>query len=431
MATAEETLAAFSALPSGLAAVVELGVDGVTEVGKLPRDSLGVIASKSRDELARFSIADLGPPPAGKEIRHIGLARVAIVLATHYQAAMKELVLLNDEHLSVSLAHPDLLDALTEVASSVNQATEAPDPLLLSRATIAAATRSLLGCWTLAAMLRYAPRNTPASDLLEFAQAAMEASVLLFEIPELLDEETVLVSHLCDRIASPTAAGVIDSMHVDRPRADLARITFAALRLDDVRRLSRRDSALRDIYDMPIARAFERQLSLLFMSFGFAVIESTPGRRYVDLLCIADTPEAGTVLVEAKSTAASEYRFPAADQRALVEHVTGVSRTLRGLPRLRLILIVAPRFSSGAAHRIDDVSREVGVACHGIPADLLIELRNNYLGPLPLDVLIEEICKGSPVVDRATVERILRITSSATEAWTKFVSVQRSARDAR
>lgn len=208
---------------------------------------------------------------------------------------------------------------------------EASDPLLVTRATMAAAIRSLFGCWTLAAVLRHAPKNTPASDLREYAGSAMEGSTLLFEIPSLLDDETALMALLCDRLASPTAPGVLDAIRADQPRADLAQITFAALRLDDVHRLSRRDSTLKDVYDMPTERAFERQLSLLFMSLGFAVIESTPGKRYVDLLCIADTPEPATIVVEAKSTAAGEYKFPAADQRALVEHVTGVRRTLRSL----------------------------------------------------------------------------------------------------
>lgn len=98
MSTAEDTVAAFTALPEGLAAVIELGAANPDEISNLPREALATIAGRSRDELARFSIADLGPVSAEGEVRHIGLARIAIVLGTHYQAAMKELVLVNDEH---------------------------------------------------------------------------------------------------------------------------------------------------------------------------------------------------------------------------------------------------------------------------------------------------------------------------------------------
>ncbi|HYC81102.1 MAG TPA: hypothetical protein VEB65_04910, partial [Solirubrobacterales bacterium] len=153
---------------------------------------------------------------------------------------MKVLVLKQDEHQAAGLAPPSYFDALTEVASKFPHAEETPDPLLVARATLAAVTRSLLGCWTLAAALRNASGSLPASDLREIAGSAMEGATLLFELPSLLNEEAALLADLCNCVASPTADGVVDALRANQQRADLTQITFAALRLADIHRLSRR-----------------------------------------------------------------------------------------------------------------------------------------------------------------------------------------------
>ena len=96
-------------------------------------------------------------------------------------------------------------------------------------------------------------------------------------------------------VASPTAEGLTDALKAGGVGPDVADLGFAALRLKDLPRLASREPAMREIYDMPVERAYERQLALLFTSLGLAVIESTPGKRHVDLLCVAAAPEPATL----------------------------------------------------------------------------------------------------------------------------------------
>jgi hypothetical protein len=425
MSDPEKTAALFASLPDSLASVAELGIADWDGIRRLPREQLATIARPCRDALTRYSLASSASfskiPNA-----HIALPTVAAVFATHYQAAMSKLVVERDDHLAAGTVHPDVFEALAD-RRRPPQGKWPDDLFAATRLTLAIATWGLFGAWTLAAALRHAPRNADATDLLSYAGEAMEGAMALFEIPRLIDNDAMAA--FCEHLAWRTATGVTDAIHARRPPADLTSVTFSALDLSDIYRLARRDQSLKSVYGMSIARAFERQLALLFTSLGFTVIESTPGKRYIDLLCIADAPSPVTVLVEAKSTKAYEYPFRADDQRALAEHVREVQRTLRNLPPLQLVLIVAPRFSSGADRRISDVSRELSVPCHGFPTELLTSLRNDHLGPLPIDVALDQIRAGPAIVDREVVDRVLRIAASATDAWTQFVSIQRVARE--
>jgi hypothetical protein len=264
-----------------------------------------------------------------------------------------------------------------------------------------------------------------------FRAEAVTSLTLLYdlrEIEHMLEGEPSFVSLVVSSVVDRTAHSLIDALGTNGQGTDLAEVGSMALRVNDLPALARRDPSMRAVYQMPIERAFERQLALLFTSLGLAVIESTPGKRHVDLLCVAATREPVTLVVEAKSTSANEYVFRADAQRALVEHVRGVQQTLRGLPALALVLIVAPAFSKGAAERIGEVGRELGVACHGFPAPLLAEMREEYVGYIPVDVIVEEIARGPRIVDGDVVERIHRIAISDVEGLKQLVALQRDAR---
>jgi hypothetical protein len=430
MATADETAAAFIGLPDTLGQIIELGIGDPDELRKLPREILGVIAFRSREGLMLWSLADLPPEEQDSTVdQRIGLGRIVLAYASHYQIAAQILVDQKDEHSVKALAHPDTLDALTARAGRFSSEADlaAAEPVLAMQVVLAALTRSLLGCWTLIAAIRWWPRDIAQAALDDIRAAAVEGLALIFQIRDL--EEAALLEGVVAAVASPTAEGLTDALKTGGLGSDVAEVGFAALRLQDLPRLASRKPAMRKIYGMSVERAYERQLALLFTSLGLAVIESTPGKRHVDLLCVAAAPEPATLVVEAKSTSAAEYTLRADAQRALVEHVKGVQRALRGLPPLALILIVAPCFSVGAAKRIREVSRETHVPCYGFPAALLAFMRERHVGPIPFDVLVDEICNGPDIVDITVVERILRIAVSWEASWKQFVNIQRHARE--
>lgn len=184
-------------------------------------------------------------------------------------------------------------------------------------------------------------------------------------------------------------------------------------------------------YEMSTERAFERQLAILFTTFGFAVVESKPGRRWVDFLCVASASTPATIAIEAKSASHPEYVFRADAQRALVEHVDNVRRTLHGLPPLRLVVIVAPALSTGAAERIGRVADQIGIPCCGFPLDLLCELRQRHLGHLPFDIFERIITSGPYVVDPKTLEELLATFTAQTDELRNLIEMELQAQKQR
>ena len=186
--------------------------------------------------------------------------------------------------------------------------------------------------------------------------------VMLYELHRLLEQARSPLSESLAVITFPTAVAVLAVLDKrDKTNTTVSRIGDHALNTADIVPLADRDPRMKAKYGMSIERAFERQLALLFTSFGYAVIESAPGQRQVDLLCVAASPDPASFVVEAKSTTAREYGLPATHERALIEHVDEVRRHLRDLPPLRLILVVAPSISRGAAQRLEAVARRHGV----------------------------------------------------------------------
>jgi hypothetical protein len=352
------TAAAFSSLreddPAGLAQVIALGMAEVEVVQRESRETLSMIASTARDQMLKWAAADGLPDGVENNLVYfIG------VFGTHYAAAMDVLVKDRDVHSSAALSTSFAsLDALEKKEETVSD--PALSDTLLAQGVIATIVDQLLGAWMAIAITHVS--NLDAEHASIVAQGIAKVA-MLYEPGAMLADEMPLVAKLAARLASETAPALVRALsHEDRRKSKIAGIGYHALNTIDLTGLSQRERTLREKYGVSIERAFERQLALLFTSFGYAVIESVPGKRQVDLLCVAASPQPATIVVEAKTTTAREYSLPATHERALNEHVEEVRKNLRGLPPLRLILVVAPRFSEGAARRLEAVGRRQGVA---------------------------------------------------------------------
>jgi hypothetical protein len=399
-------------------------------VAKIPRDVLGEIAAQARDALILVSLADQS---ADEDLLNeritLGFENTALIYGTYYQAALETLVEHKDEALSKALPHPDLLEALSDQWQRLEKYAEdrSDVPLLRTQAFLALSAGALLESWALIALIRHIDSDSYTSLAATARAEAVERASLLSEAADLFEGDCPAIQLLLKLVGPPTFQGVADALRVERQVTDLAAIGHSALRPGDLNLLARRDEESRKAYGTTLERAFERQLSLLFTSLGLAVIESTPGRRYVDLVCIGADPQPQTLVVEAKSTSRSQYEFRAADQRALIEHVEEVKGSLRGLPPVELVLIVAPNFSRGAAKRVSEAEAKIGIPCRGLPSTLLVDLRQRHLGPISSAVLIDELRRGPIVASDDTIDAIVEIAQAPSKGWQEFVGVLRHA----
>lgn len=379
----------------------------------------------------------LAEPPSDSALIDPETARVmenvGMIYGSYYATAMETLVEIKDDALSEGLPHPDVLAALEDRGEELERyaVDEEEIPFYRVQALMALIIRALLETWWMIALIRHMNIKPDARlASLARAEATMRASVLVDLMLVLRDPAPGLYM-LLERTAPRALEGLAAALRVDSRVADVADIGYGALRLGDLEQLARRDAGVRNAYGMTLDRAFERQLSLLFTSFGLAAIAGVPGRRYVDLVCIGADPEPQTLVVEAKSTSRPRYEFRAADQRALVEHVEEVKGTLRGLPPVELVLLVAPDFVKGAATRLKAAENALHVPCRGVSTGLLVMLRERHLGPIPSAILVEQLQAGPVLADTGTIEAVLERAQAPTKAWQEFVSVLRHANRSR
>jgi hypothetical protein len=418
---AATAFAALSRDESALERVLELGMADEPSVQAEPRPTLAMIAATARDQMLHW-VLPTGLPDGSED----NLIYFTAVFATHYVAAMEILVETKDEHLSVALSvRLDTFSALEAKAALASK--PGISRTLRAQSFAAEIVSDLLGSWMAIAVTSHGALDAEHASV---AATGVANLVFLYELRSLLSEELPLAAQLAERLASATAPALIKAINADdRPSHNVASVGYHALNAIDLEGLASRRPSLREKYGMSIERAFERQLSLLFTSFGYAVIESVPGKRQVDLLCVTASPAPATFVVEAKTTTASHYTLPATHERALDEHVNEVKRNLRGLPPLKLILVVAPAFSKGAARRLEAVGRRHGVGCYGVPVHVLALLRIPHLGEIPSDVFYDEITGGPTIASEDTAMRIIRIVQSPATGWKEFVAIQRRARE--
>jgi hypothetical protein len=405
-----------------LPAVLGLGIADFDAIAKDSRVDQAMIAAHARDQMAHWSLAE-----GLAEGTQDNLAYFMLVFSTHYVAAAISLVRRKDEYLKKAMPHPILFEAFEKrLARTAN---DGPDSFSIDLAQQMAAqvAHSTLLTWLAIAVLRHEGGPEPDEDYAPVRQAAVSHLSLLYELRHIL-LDFPLYAELVGEVVTPTAAAVGSALGTRQQLSQtLSSIGYHALNTMDFDALARRDPQMRARFGMSIEHAFERQTALLFASFGYAVVESRPGKRHVDLLCVAATPESASFVVEAKTTE-KKYTFPAPHERALIDHVAEVKRTLWGLPTLKLILVVAPEFTAGAETRLEAVGRRHGMPCIGISAAALAMIRVAIIGDVPFDVFYDELTTGARVAGAKEATHIIAVMTARNESWKQFADINRRAR---
>lgn len=407
---------------------------------RLSRPSLGVIAHGAKSLMLLFALNDWSREEEDFRER-FGSAYVHIMAlgATHYLAAMEQLVRVMDAEAYRGIITTEELHSLQRgwvkyrdtLPFDEETESERPQSFLARVALAIGLTESLLTAWTLIAFIHDADIADlpPEGFIAEIRSEALGWTMILNNI-QFMDAEG-LFSMLGQRLFLPTVDALRGALKSESERfvGTIPQKGWASLRPQDFVLLASRNPDLNAFYGTSLERAFERQLGLLLNSMGWAVVENRPGRRHVDLICLAVDPEPSTLVVEAKTTSSPRYAFRADEQRALLEHVREVKRTLRPLPPVRLVLLVAPEFKAGAGARLRDCSVALGIPCRGIPARLLVQLRDRHLGPLPFDVVLEVVSKGPDIVTEKEVDAILAIAEAPAASWKSLVESLRTIRE--
>lgn len=436
MASAQQIAEAFeSAAENPLnERVLGLSIADAEKVSMLPRDRLRMIAAGSRDGLLHATLAKV-PEEGGRPESDFagGLATSALLFAAYYQAAMEALVEEKDEDLSHCFCHPQRLTALHDQLKDLESHAVEQDwsNYLTVQAVLTPMALSIFEGWLMIALIRHLDSESNSAFLASIRADLVERASVLYEATSLVAENSSPLRLFSKVIGPGFQQAAADAMRQERRAPDPAVVSYNALRLGDLYLLANRSTGMSQTYGMSIERAFERQLTLLFTSLGFAVIESRPGKRHVDLVCIGGEQGPQTMVVEAKSTSSKRYDFRAADQRALIAHVEEVHKTLRDLPAVQLVLIVAPAFSAGATTRIEEAGRRLGLPCHGLPVAQLVKLREDHLGYISTEDMVEQIRSGPTIVDEGVIQSIHRIAQAPLEGWQQFVGTLRAARESR
>ncbi len=418
--------AAFATLSDGdgLEELIALGRADQSELRRYPPDVLAMIAERARLEMVHWATAGFGdePAPAGFEY---AISNMVLILSTYYVEAIELLTDAPSRDVGRALLRPDEWERLSQKSDSVirDDGSLPPEPFA-TQGIVAGIVGSLVSCWSYVTGWR--DRKIVESRLGATSSLLVRHLALLGWYPQLIDDPDSPVRLIPELHLPRLVEAAADALE-DLPSL-VGDFGAAALRLGDLVFLARRVPEMKEIYGASTERAFERQLALLFASLGFVVVESKPGRRWVDFLCVVDGPTPATIAIEAKSTSHAEYVFRADAQRALIEHVGQVRETLHGLPELKLVLIVAPAFSVGAAERIGQAEDQIGIRCRGFPLDLLCELRQSHIGYFPF-ALFHDIISDSPyIIDRETVEGMHSAFGNASNDLAKLVEFEIKAR---
>lgn len=205
---------------------------------------------------------------------------------------------------------------------------------------------------------------------------------------------------------------------------------FASLEVGELPLLARRAEGMSKKYGPKnVEAAFEHQLALLMQSLGLVVVQTRRAKRTVDLLVISSDPtERLTFLVEAKTTAAKTYSFPAADQRALAEYARTVRASLTTLPPLRFILLVSRAAAGTVAGKVRSFEAEHGTPLRFVPIDELVSTRELLPGPVPVSALAKQVLEGGPILPEGFGQSLAEAYTQAQQAHTMFVEAMLEAR---
>jgi hypothetical protein len=170
-----------------------------------------------------------------------------------------------------------------------------------------------------------------------------------------------------------------------------------------------------------IEKIFERQLSLIFQSFGFYVVSTRIGKRTVDLVCFSDRQEAKmTFMVEAKTSAGS-YGLPTDDERALVDYISDVRSSLPLLPDLKFVLILGHQPAKTLEKKLTNLEARVGIPVRFAAAQDIADLRESMPGPVPPDSFAETILTSPHVIPTGFSQTIVQRYFQKQESLDDFV----------
>ncbi len=195
---------------------------------------------------------------------------------------------------------------------------------------------------------------------------------------------------------------------------------FSQLRVDELSPLAKRSPALVKKYGAKqVERVFEQQLALVVQSFGAYVVPGRVGESSVDLICISSEQKV-TFLLEAK-TSGKPYALPTKDARALKEYVAGVQKALSTLPKLEFVLIVSGSPSSTLGKKIRLLEIDCGVPVRFCSAQELADLREMTIGPVPMDILRDEVLTGPHILPKGRLSQVVQKFQQAQAAHMSFV----------
>jgi hypothetical protein len=216
-------------------------------------------------------------------------------------------------------------------------------------------------------------------------------------------------------------------VHIYREKWELSKEghragVFSQIRLSELSLLAKRDPGLAKKYGVKhIEKTFERQLSLIFQSFGFYVVSTRIGKRTVDLVCFSDRQEAKmTFMVEAKTSAGS-YGLPTDDERALVDYISDVRSSLPLLPDLKFVLILGHQPAKTLEKKLTNLEARVGIPVRFAAAQDIADLRESMPGPVPPDSFAETILTSPHVIPTGFSQTIVQRYFQKQESLDDFV----------
>ncbi|TDC57834.1 hypothetical protein E1281_03375 [Actinomadura sp. KC345] len=197
---------------------------------------------------------------------------------------------------------------------------------------------------------------------------------------------------------------------------------FSALRLPELQLIAERRKLAVDRYGIKnLEKIFEHQLALLVQSFGFYVVGTRIGERTIDLVCISGDPSAPfSFLLEAK-TSSSAYSLPAKDERALLDYINESRMALTTSPPLAFVLVVGPSPSKTLKGKLKKLEAKAGIPVRFCVAQELATLRENLVGPTPIELIRRKVIEADYLVTREDLAQISRAVDERKAAQASLI----------
>ena len=229
--------------------------------------------------------------------------------------------------------------------------------------------------------LPFDPALHAAMELVVYAALSYLGSTARFDIPR---GQLALCSRLMGTIAKLQRRSVgsekkLVMAHKVGP--------FSAIRLAELPALARQDAAEITKYGQKhVAAVFEQQLALIMQSLGLFVVQTRTGERSVDLVCLSGDPSnAFPFLLEAK-TGKRPYALPTDDERALVEYIGEVRRSVPTIGPLSFVLVVGPSPARTLGRKLERVQSRAAVPVRFCAAEEIAHLRELTPSLFPMSI---------------------------------------------